>query len=178
MKTALLIVDLQNALCTGPWAAHGIDALLDRVNALATRARAAGAPVVLIQHEESEGPLVADTAGWQLDERLQTAPGDLRVRKTACDAFHRTPLLELLQADQVERVVVAGLQSEFCIDSTVRGALARGLPAVLVADGHSTVDNGVLDAEQIRAHHNATLANLGSFGPTVRVQAAQDVRFD
>jgi len=59
------------------------------------------------------------------------------------------------------------LQSEFCVDSTVRGALAHGYPVTLVSDGHSTLDNGALRAAQISAHHNATLVNLGSYGPKV-----------
>lgn len=176
METALLIIDVQNALCTGPWAAHDIDAVVDRINALAARARTAGVPVLMIQHEESQEPLLAHSVGWQLYTRLHTAPGDQRIRKTACDAFHLTALQDLLQARGVRQVVITGLQSEFCVDSTVRGALARGLHVVLVEDGHSTLDNGVLTAAQIVAHHNATLSNLTSFGPLVRVLPAHEVR--
>lgn len=134
--------------------------------------------MVLIQHEEAEGPLQFGTEGWQLDERLVVQPDDLRVRKTACDAFHKTDLLARLQAQGVEQVFVCGLQSEFCVDSTVRGALAHGLPVVLVADAHSTLDNGVLTAAQISAHHNATLAQLGSYGPRVAVTPAAESTID
>ena len=42
--------------------------------------------------------------------------------------------------------------------------MALGYPVVLVSDGHSTVDNGVLSAAQISAHHNKTLASIESFG--------------
>jgi len=178
MKTALLIIDVQKALCTGQWSAHGMDEVIGRINALAGKARAAGAPVVLIQHEESDGPLQADTEGWELDDRLAVQPGDIRLRKTACDSFHRTQLQPLLESHGVDALVVCGLQSEFCVDSTVRGALARGYPVVLAADAHSTMDNGVLTAAQITAHHNATLANLGSFGPRVAVTPAAEVRIE
>ena len=64
------------------------------------------------------------------------------------------------------------------MDSTVRGALARGYPVVLLADAHSTMDNGVLSAAQISAHHNATLANVDSFGPRERAIAAADLRIE
>jgi nicotinamidase-related amidase len=176
MTTALLVIDVQQALCSGEWAAFDIDGVVDRINAVAAKARAAGAPVLLIQHEEDDGPLQADSEGWQLYERLGVEPGDVRVRKTASDSFHRTELHALLQARGVTQLVVGGLQSEFCVDSTVRGALARGYPVVLLADGHSTLDNGVLPAAKITAHHNTTLANLGSFGPRVTLTPAAEVQ--
>jgi len=176
MKTALLVIDIQTALCRGKWAMHEVDRVIERINQVAAKARAAGAPVVLIQHESEGEPLRFGSAAWQLDARLEVDRADLRVRKTATDAFHKTELQALLQARGVDRLIVCGLQSEFCVDSSVRGALAHGYPVVLVSDGHSTRDNGVLSAAQITAHHNLTLANLDSYGPGVELIAAAQVR--
>jgi nicotinamidase-related amidase len=178
MTSALLIIDVQNALCAGEWAAYDIDATVDRINCLARRARTAGAPVFLIQHEASDGPLRFGSAGWQLYERLEVQPSDLLLRKTASDSFYRTALHSQLRSRDVSGLIVCGLQSEFCVDSTVRGALALGFPVVLVADGHTTLDNGVISAAQISAHHNVTLANLGSFGPRVTTTPADAVRVE
>ncbi|WP_255990725.1 cysteine hydrolase family protein [Chitinolyticbacter albus] len=178
MKTAVLVIDVQQALCTGKWSAFDIDAVVDRINSIAGQARTAGAPVFFIQHEENEGPFVFNTNGWQLYERLKVEPGDVRLRKTACDSFHRTELQSHLQSLGITDLIICGLQSEFCVDSTVRGALARGYPVVLVADGHSTLDNSVLPAATICAHHNATLKRLGSFGPRVSVTPATQVRIE
>jgi len=178
MKSALLVIDVQKALCSGEEAAFDIDRVIVRINAVIAKARAAGAPVVFIQHEEDNGPLQFGTEGWQLDERLSASPGDARVRKTATDSFHRTELQALLQSRGVGKLVVCGLQSEFCVDSTVRGALAHGYPVTLVADAHSTLNNGVLSAAQISTHHNVTLSNIGSFGPRVTPTAAADLRIE
>lgn len=173
MKTALLIIDVQQALCSGTWAAFDIENVVGRINKLSSRLREAGAPIIVIQHEEESGPLQYGTEGWRLFEELEVRPEDFRVRKTACDSFHKTALHVLLQSHQISHLIVCGLQSEFCIDSTVRGALAHGYAVALVSDGHSTVDNGVLTAAQISAHHNATLANICSFDPTVNVSTAE-----
>jgi nicotinamidase-related amidase len=81
MVSALLIIDVQQALCCGDDAAYDIDRVIDRINGLAAQARAAGLPVVLIQHEEADGPLQWDTPGWQLDTRLEVCESDLRVRR-------------------------------------------------------------------------------------------------
>lgn len=176
MKSALLVIDVQNGLCSGEEAAFDIDAVVARINDIAAKARAAGAPVIFIQHEELHGPLQFGSEAWQLYGPLAVRAEDSRVRKTATDSFHKTGLHALLQSLGVDRLVVCGLQSEFCVDSTVRGALAHGYPVTLVSDAHSTVDNGVLSAAQISAHHNATLANVGSFGPRVATVAAGSLR--
>lgn len=177
MTSALLIIDVQHALCCGDEAAFDIDAVINCINTVSAQARAVGAPVILIQHEEADGPLQWDADGWQLDARLLVHDTDLCVRKTACDSFYQTNLQDMLLSHGVDRLVVCGLQSEFCVDSTARAALARGYPVTLVADGHSTVDNGVLRASQISAHHNTTLANLGSFGPRVTPVPAAEVHW-
>ena len=177
MKTAFLIIDVQQALCTGEWAAFDIGRVVDRINDVLEKARAAEATVVFIQHEENDGPLQYGTDGWQLCNRLDVLPGDIRLRKTTPDSFNRTELQALLELRGIERLVICGLQSEFCVDSTVRGALARGYPIVLLADAHSTVDNGIIPAATISAHHNATLTSIGSFGPRVTATPAAEMDF-
>lgn len=173
MTSALLIIDVQTLLCVGQWAMHDIDNVIHRINTVATKARAAGVPVVVIQHEEANGPLQYGSAGWQLAAGLQVGADDLRLRKTASDSFHKTELHALLQARGVDHLIACGLQSDFCVDSTVRRALALGYAVTLVSDAHSTLNNGVLTAEQIIAHHNVTLANLDSFGPRVTTVTAE-----
>jgi nicotinamidase-related amidase len=175
MTTALLVIDVQKTLCTGPWAAHDIEGVIARINGVAAQARAAGAPVIFVQHEEDEDAMRFGSDGWALDERLAAHADDPRIRKTVGNAFHTPELPGLLASLGVERVVVCGLQSDFCIDASVRGALALGHPVTLLSDAHSTVDNGVLAAAQISAHHNATLANIGGFGVRVTLVPAADV---
>lgn len=178
MKSALLVIDVQNGLCSGEEAAFDIDRVVARINDAIAKARTAAVPVVFVQHEETDGPLQFGSEAWQLHGPLAVEPEDRRVRKTATDSFHKTDLHALLQSLGIGRLVVCGLQSEFCVDSTVRGALAQGYPVTLVSDAHSTVDNGVLSAASISAHHNATLANVGSFGPRVTVVAAAALQIE
>ena len=178
MTPALFIIDVQSALCSGDEEAFDIEGVIQRINAVSAKARAANALVCFVQHEEARGTLQFESAGWQLDERLDVRDGDLRVRKTTPDSFHGTDLQTSLVARRVDHLIVCGLQSECCVDSTVRKSLALGYPVALVSDAHSTVDNGVLSAAQISAHHNVTLAGIGSFGPRVTLRKAEDVRFD
>lgn len=177
MKTAILVIDVQEALSTGEYGAHGAADVIARINAVTGRARAAGVPVVLIQHEALAGSLQHGSPGWQLAAALVQRDADIRLRKTATDSFHRTGLDALLKGWGIQRLVICGFQSEFCVDTTTRRALALGYEVLLVADGHSTLDNGVLTAAQIVQHHNTTLANISSFGPRAQAVAAADLGF-
>lgn len=173
-KFALLVVDVQEALCTGQWKAFDIELVVDRINDLAGRARVAGWPVIFIQHEDDE-TLKFGTDGWQLYQRLDTKPDDQRVRKTVSNAFHHTELASLLEAQGVSSLVICGLQSEFCIASTVRGALGLGYSVVLAADAHSTIDNSAVHAAQISAHQNTLFANSKNDGAQIQVISAAEI---
>jgi nicotinamidase-related amidase len=176
--SALLVIDVQQGLCQGEYAAHDVLGLIERLNGLSARARAAGAPVFFIQHEAPGGPLQHDSPGWQLADGLTVAQSDLRVRKTTPDSFMHTGLEAHLHQRGIARVVICGLQTEFCVDTTTRRAMALGFPVTLVTDGHSTMDSAELTATQIIAHHNRLLPQISSFGPRTRCVRAEELRFD
>ena len=178
MPAAMLIIDVQQVLCVGEQAAYDVERVIDRINFVLHKARAAGALVVVIQHETQGGEMDYGTENWKLAPRLETRAGDVHLRKKATDSFHRTELHELLQSRGITSLVICGLQSEFCVDTTTRRAMALGYPVVLVSDGHSTVDNGVLSAAQISAHHNKTLSSIESFGPRTRSVPAHEVHIE
>ena len=176
-RSALLVIDVQQGLCEGAQQPFELDAVIERINALAAAARAAHMPVIFIQHEGKAGYLEHGTPGWQLHRGLRVEPADLRLRKTATDSFHRTELQEVLERHEVDSLVVCGMHTEFCVDTTIRRALALGYPVVLAADAHTSEGSAVLAPAQVIAHHNDVLSNITSFGPRVRPVATADVRF-
>lgn len=176
-KTALLIIDVQRDLFDAEPRPYEADAVVDRINAMATKARQAGAPVVFVQHERTEGTLVHGTEGWQLERRLAVRDGDAFVRKHTPDAFLNTHLDELLTQWGIGRLVICGFASEFCVDTTTRRAAALGYPVTLAADAHTTEDKPHLAAAQIRLHHNETLSNITSFGPRIEAVDSADITF-
>lgn len=175
MTTALLIIDVQHALCSGEDECFEVARVIATINGLSARARKAGVPVVLIQHEESGGPFAHDTKGWQLAEGLETSPQDWHVRKTTPDSFYQTNLQKLLPVQDFERLIICGLQTDYCVNATVRQALQLGYDVVLAADAHSTVDNGNLAAEEIIAEHNKDLAHLTGSVARIDVKPAADI---
>lgn len=176
MTTALLIIDVQQGLCEGAGSAFQSAEAIQRINEVSAKARAAGAPVVFIQHEGTAGYLTCGAEAWQLARGLHAEPTDLRVRKTTPDSFHHTNLEEVLRQRGVTALVICGMHTEFCVDTTTRRALALGFPVVLVADAHTTADKAHLSALQIIRHHNETLTDITSFGPRVRAIPSAELR--
>jgi len=157
--TALLIVDVQrNMFESSPPVADGIE-LLATLAELIARARTAGAHVVFVRNNgTAPDPDVPGTPGWELVSALPRLSAEPIVDKRAPDAFEGTNLGGLLKARGVRRIVVAGLQSEFCIAATCRGGKMRGYEVTLVRDGHGTMDGPAATAQAIIARENAALA--------------------
>jgi nicotinamidase-related amidase len=176
MNTALLVIDVQQGLCEGEHDAFESRQVIARINKVSEKARAAGAVVIFVQHESKSGYLEFGTDAWQLAHGLHVEATDLRIRKTTPDSFHRTELEELLKRHAVGDLVICGMHTEFCVDTTTRRALALGYPVVLVEDAHTTESNEHLSAEQIIRHHNDTLTNISSFGPRVRAISTENLR--
>lgn len=177
MKTALLVIDVQRGLFDLEPRPFEADAVIRRINRLAQSARAASAPVIFIQHERQGSPLEYRSENWSLAADLVSEQDDLFVRKTTPDAFLNTRLQEILQANGIEHLLICGYACEFCVDTTTRRAAALGYDVTLVSDGHTTQDKPHATAASIRAHENATLPCLASFGPTISAVPAAQVQF-
>lgn len=175
MTTALLVIDVQRALCSGEYECFNIKRVIENINCLSANARDAGIPVIFIQHEEGD-LLKHESEGWQLAEGLETSAQDLRVRKTTPDSFYQTNLQKLVPKEDFERLIICGLQTDYCVNATVRQAHERGYDVVLAADAHSTVDNGNLTADDIIAEHNKDLAHLTSAVSRIDVMPTQEIR--
>lgn len=184
MKPALLIIDMQNDFMhpAGACAKMGFpDAgtpCLPAINQLIEAARANDIPVVWISANYSpalvgtafgakmaEFPEPVCTTEWgnQIVEQLQPSEGDLRVQKTCYDGFHQTELAAILQAREVDTVVVTGVLTTVCVESTARAAVFAGFHTVVAEDA-------IGDAPE------ATASFLERFGTFFgKVQTAQHI---
>lgn len=178
MRSAVLVIDVQQGLCEGEGKAFDCEAIIRRINLVTEKGRRAGVLVVFIQHESTAGYLERNTPGWRLATGLTVQPGDLTIPKTTPDSFLRTSLEAVLRAHAVERLIVCGMHTEFCVDTTVRRALALGYPVTLIDDAHTSAGNTVLTPEQVIQHHNVTLTEVTSFGPRVTAVSTQALAID
>jgi nicotinamidase-related amidase len=134
---ALIVVDVQCGLLTGPGAIPDAPDVLAAVDRLVQSARDSRA---LIVHVQNDGPDRAaaepGTPGWALAiEPLATEPV---IRKREDDAFAGTGLEMLLRDHGAASVVICGVQSEMCVAATARAAMQHDLVVVLPRDAHGT----------------------------------------
>jgi nicotinamidase-related amidase len=157
---ALLLIDIQNAMFGPDEICYQPERMLANAADLLARARAAGMPVYFVQHCEAEGGFAPKSAGWQIHPAIAPRAGEPITEKWAASSFYKTDLDQKLRAAGIGSLVIAGLQSEFCIDTACRVAQTLGYNVTLAADAHSTFDNPLLPAEKIIAHHNRVLSGI------------------
>jgi len=171
---ALLIIDMQTGLFYGPDKPHNGAQVLANINILIDKAHQAGLPVYAAQHTGPIGSPVAPGSPLTqiLPEINIDATTDILFDKTRPNCFTGTALAEWLQKGKIDEVIIAGMKTEFCIDTTCRAAADLGFNPVLISDAHTTVDNPLLPAQTIIAHHNKTLS-----GPFVRLMTTTECVF-
>jgi len=176
-KTALLIIDVQVGIIDGFSAYRGRE-VLEQINNLLAKARAAKIPVIYVQHDgEKAHPLEVGTPGWQIHSAIKPGVRDLIIRKRASDSFFETTLHRELETRGIRNLIIAGCMTEYCVDTTSRRAITMGYDVTLVSDAHTTIDNKLLTAAQIIAHHNALLDGFDAGQHVITVTAAEKVTF-
>lgn len=175
MTTALLIIDMQIALFSYENEPLFRDEeVLTNIQGLIGKARRTGAPVIYVQHCSLEDDEFREgCATWPIHPQIAPLEDDKIVKKYSWDAFHGTPLQEYLQSQGVRKLVIAGGQTEFCLDTTCRRAYSLGYQNILVQDAHTTLDSKLMTAPQIVAHHEHVLG-----GRFVELQPAAEVVFE
>jgi nicotinamidase-related amidase len=163
MKSAILVIDVQQPL-VDELAADRRAEFLSTLSALLGRARDAGVPVVYVRHNDDE--FVNGTAAWEIADEIAPRAGEPIVDKTFRDSFRETNLTDVLEGLGAQRLVICGMQTEFCVDATVREAERRGYRVTLVEDGTATYAAGGLSEEQIREHvHRVARGRIADIEP-------------
>ncbi|HET9221811.1 MAG TPA: cysteine hydrolase family protein [Roseiflexaceae bacterium] len=156
--TALLVIDVQNGMFAEDDPVYLGNSLLATIGDLISKARAADVPVIYVQHHGGPGhPLQPGSDAWRIHPAIAPVEGELIVGKREPDAFFETTLQQELASRNIRKLIITGIQTELCVDTTCRRAASLDYEIILVADGHSTWDSRTLSAAQIIAHHNDTL---------------------
>lgn len=174
-NSALLIIDVQKNVLAET---QDTEAVVANIVDLIAKARAAGSPVIWVQHSSEEMP--EGSEGWEFVPELQPAAEEPLVHKKYGDSFEDTELEKTLADAQVGHLLVAGAQTDACIRSTLHGAFTRGYDTTLIADAHTTEDLspwGAPSPAAVIAHTNLYWSFQSAPGRTAKVVDAADVVF-
>lgn len=163
-RSALLILDMQKYFLdpdSHAWVPSA-GAILPGLIALRRAYSVCNLPVFLTQHVNTDQDAGMMGAWWreiitpdhprsEIIQELLRFPGLQIIRKTRYDAFFQTPLEAMLRAAHVKQVVIGGVLTHLCCETTARSAFMRGFEVLFCADGTATYQE---------AFHLATLLNL------------------
>jgi len=180
MQTALLLIDVQESFPQRPyWSQSGADVFLRHVNALVDGAAARGIPIVRVFH--TDGPRTPDNPFAHGGPFIRPLKGladfdaALTVEKHRHSALVGTPLATWLIESGIRRVIVAGIRTEQCCETTARHASDEGWEVDYVGDATLTFDMSTpsgrtLTAAEIRERTETVLA--GRFATLATVEQA------
>jgi len=141
MKRALVVIDVQESFRQRPnWAVISNPDIAKQVHLLAETFRANGEMIVWVLHVEPGTGTVFDPANGHvhLMEGLAALDGEPVITKTSFNAFHTTNLQQLLTAAGIVEVVVCGIRTEQCVETTARAAAGLGYDVTFVTDATTT----------------------------------------
>ena len=129
-SVALLVIDVQMGLFEGSAPIFEAEWFLENINTLITNARQAGVPVFFIQHSNNK-TLVKNSDAWQLHPEIQPLENEDIIDKRHGNAFKEKILHDKLAERKVKTVVITGLITHGCVNTSCIGALDTGYQVIL-----------------------------------------------
>ena len=144
MKTAFVIIDVQNILVeTG----FQTESLLEKISYLQNQARSKNIEIIYVQHIET--PEAQTSEDWQLSPLLKRQANEKIFQKKYNSIFKETGLKEYLDQQGIEQLVLCGMQTEYCVDTSVKVAFEYGYQLVIPEGAVTTFDGEDIPAETL-----------------------------
>jgi nicotinamidase-related amidase len=138
-RSALLVIDVQDSFKAGPrWERRSSPKFEAHVDRLVQSYRAAGLPVIFVLHTDPDDGFATDSPYFKLMDFLVRREDEPLLIKNTRNAFTSTNLQELLQEKGVERLVITGIQTEQCCETTTRLAADLGYDVDFVTEATMT----------------------------------------
>ena len=136
----LIVIDMQKALMDDEL--YNLNGLLDNVSKLIEAARANRVEVIYVQHDAGEGSgfSVGDEA-FEIADEVAPQAGEKVFVKRASSSFTNREFATYLEKEEGDTLLIVGLQTNFCIDATVKSAFERGYDVFIPEGTNSTFDN-------------------------------------
>lgn len=176
MKTALALIDIQNDYFQGGRnELVNTEQTLVHVKQALSLFREEGLPIFHIQHinlQENAAFFLPDSDGVKIHEQIFPQTDEKIILKHTPDSFYQTELERRLKIRDISRLVICGMMSHMCIDTTVRTAKRLGYEVLLLCDACATKDliwnNAVIPAENVHATFMASLQ--GTFAKVIETK--------
>jgi nicotinamidase-related amidase len=173
MNKALIIIDVQNDYFeNGPAELVGANEASEKAKLVLERFRNENGLIIHIQHvanRPSATYFLPETMGVEIHENVTPKPGEKIVVKHFPNSFRATGLLEYLRANSITDLVICGMMTHMCVDSTTRAANDYGFTCVVIGDACATKELAINGSKVCAADvQTGFLSALNYFYATVK----------
>lgn len=180
-KTALIIIDVQDGLDDPYWGRRNNPDAEKNMARLLAAWRTKGRPILHVQHMSTNpnSPLRPNLPGNAIKRIVAPQGNEPVIRKTVNSAFIGTDLEDRLRAQDIQAVVIVGLTTNHCVETTARMAGNLGFTTLVVDDATATFDRTGYDGTHYPAEavHAISLASLhGEFATVLKTDQLLDPR--
>lgn len=143
---AMIVIDMQNALVKAhPYNEKGV---IENIKRLLEACRQNHIPVIYVRHDGGiEDELEYNTEGWQIYSEIAPTADEPIFDKCYNSAFRKTKLKEYLDEHHMKNLILVGMQSEFCMDTSCKVAFEYGYELCIPKDTTTTFDGPEMSGE-------------------------------
>lgn len=169
----LLVVDTQRLITNSDL--YQFEVFEARVKALIDKARNNGVEVIFVRHDDGVGnELTKGTEGFEIYDGFKPEDGEHVFDKNVNSAFKDTGLVEYLREKEENTVIIVGLQTDYCIDATIKTGFEHGFKMIVPEHTNSTFDNQYMTAKQTYKYYNEFMWN-GRYAECVSFEKALEL---
>ncbi|AWI05778.1 cysteine hydrolase family protein [Clostridium drakei] len=154
----LLVVDTQKLITNEKL--YKFHMFVSNVKEIIHMARENNIEVIYVRHDDGIGnELTKGNDGFEIYEKFQPMSDEKIFDKKVNSAFKETGLLEYLMDKGEKDIIIVGLQTDYCIDATIKCGFEHGFNIIVPAYSNTTVDNKFMSAEQSYEYYNEFMWN-------------------
>lgn len=154
----LLVVDTQKLITNEKL--YNFNAFVSNVEKIISEARKNDIEIIYIRHDDGPGSeLTKGTDGFEVYEKFQPINDEKIFNKKVNSAFKGTGLLEYLMDKDEKDIIIVGIQTDLCVDATIKCGFEHGFNMIVPAYANTTVDNKFMSGEQTYKYYNEFIWN-------------------
>jgi nicotinamidase-related amidase len=158
MNMVLLVVDTQKLIVTEEL--YQYMEFINNIKVLLSAARNHSVEVIYVRHDDGIGEqLTKGTEEFEIYEGFAPKDSERIFDKKVNSAFRDTGLLAYLKDKNEADIMIVGLQTDYCIDATIKCGFEHGFHMIVPAHTNSTVDNEFMTGEQTYNYYNNKMWN-------------------
>jgi nicotinamidase-related amidase len=173
MKYAMIVVDVQQALVNE--GLYDKDSFIANIQDMLQFGREKNIEVIYVRHDDGEGEeLTKGVPGFEIYEEIEPEDGEIVFDKSYNSIFNKTGLREYLKEKHITNLIIMGLQTEYCIDATLKAGIEHGYRMIVPIGTITTRDNGEFTAKQLNDFYHYTIWN-GRFAKVIPMDKVKEL---